>query len=112
MCENNKIEIVCPCCKGIKPNLNCSLCHGYGTILTKDFKTKRKERQKRSEIRSIKSGKSHKPFTRREGHILRDERISTGEAARMLGRSIKSIESARYRMRKEEKKNAEKEATK
>ncbi len=30
----------------------------------------------------------------------------------MLGRSIKSIESARYRMRKEEKKNAEKEATK
>lgn len=59
---------------------------------------KKKIRNTNSKLNATRSGN---PFTLYDKKIIADFTISTGKAARMLHRSIKSIESARSRLKKE-----------
>lgn len=89
----------CPFCerKGYK-DIQCPLCKGFGEIPDILPSVKKK---KKNDTSRLKATRSRKSFTKRDLRIIEDERISAAKAARRLGRSIKAIENARYRLRKE-----------
>ena len=89
----------CPLCqrKGFI-DMQCPICKGFGEVPDPLPSVKKK---KKNDISRFKATRAHKPFTNRDWRIIGDERISAAKAAKRLGRSIKAIENARYRLRRE-----------
>ena len=89
----------CPLCqrKGY-PDMHCPICKGFGEVPDILPSVKKK---KKNDISRFKATRSGKPMTKRDWRIIEDERVSTAKAAKRLGRSIKAIEAARTRLRKE-----------
>lgn len=91
----------CPLCqrKGYV-DIRCPICKGFGEVLDLLPSVKKK---KKNDMSRFKATRARKPFTNRDWRIIGDERISASKAAKRLGRSIKAIENARYRLRKEKR---------
>jgi hypothetical protein len=78
------------------------LCKGIGTVIDKDEIRKWKERNDRSRLYANRGGKHYR---KKDYLVLMDTTISNAQAAKRLGKSVKAVESARYRLRKEAKLN-------
>lgn len=91
----------CPLCqrKGYI-DIRCPICKGFGKVPDLLPSVKKK---KKNDMSRFKATRARKPFTNRDWRIIGDERISASKAAKRLGRSIKAIENARYRLRKEKR---------
>ena len=100
------IEIKCPLCAKYGNSLVCPICKGYGLV---HQRSSAEEKKRRNDLSIKCATKRHLKFTEKELKIIRDPFYSTAQAASILKRSIKSIENARYRLRKgsyhEKKKN-------
>lgn len=93
-----KIKKLCPLCKPDNISILCPACKGKGFVMDYIPSLKKKIRNTNSQHRATRSRKS---FTLYDKKIIADFTISTSKVAKMLHRSIKSIESARSRLKKE-----------
>ena len=92
------IEVVCPVCKG--NFVGCPVCKGTGIV---HQRAKVEENKRRNEKSQKFAKRARKPYTKRDLKIIMDsENYSIKEAAKATHRSIKAVESLRYRLRKEE----------
>ena len=91
---------LCPFCKGIENNILCPICRGAGFIMVNPPHVKKKLQNNKSRE---SASRTKKPFGPIDRAIIADMSISCAQAAKRLHRSIKSIESARYRLRQKEK---------
>ena len=96
--SSTKIKKDCPLCAKYGIALGCPICNGAGFVLTTDPVAKMKKRNDRSRETA---SRSKKPFGIYDKKVIADFSIPTAKAAKRLRRSIKSIESARNRLRKE-----------
>lgn len=89
-------ECVCPLCGG--HYIGCPACKGFGIILQRS----KVEENKRRNQKSLKDASHNgKDWSKRDLEILADtEHYSIKQAAYVLKRSIKSVETMRYRLRK------------
>ena len=94
-----KIKKSCPLCGPDNFSILCPACKGKGFVMDYNSSLKKKIRNTNSQRRATRA---RKPFNLYDKKIIADFTISTGKAARMLHRSIKSIESARSRLKKED----------
>lgn len=93
-----KIKKSCPLCEPGNISILCPACKGKGFVMDYNPSLKKKIRNINSQHRATRARKS---FTLYDKKIIADFTISVGKAARLLHRSIKSIESARSRLKKE-----------
>lgn len=89
----------CPLClHNGEVNLSCPICKGIGEIRDIPPSERKKLRNNDSRLRASRTGKY---LSKHDWALIEDATLSTATVARRLNRSIKSIESARYRLRKE-----------
>lgn len=92
----------CPLCKRHGRGLQCPLCHGAGLVVDVPKREYNKKRNQKTLKYAERNGKH---FSLWEKELLANQIYSSMVLARKLKRSLRSIENARYRMRKEMKKN-------
>ena len=92
------IEVICPMCKGI--GVTCKVCNGRGIV---HQRSKVEENKRRNEKSQKFAKRSREPYTKKELAIIMDcENYSIREAAKAVHRSIKAVETMRYRLRQKE----------
>lgn len=91
----------CPLCTSRgEISLLCPVCKGIGEVRDIPSSERKKLRNNDSRLRASRTGKY---LSKHDWALIEDATLSTATVARRLNRSIKSIESARYRLRKEKK---------
>lgn len=99
--KRNELMKPCPLCShNGEVNILCPICKGIGEVRDVPPSERKKLRNNDSRLRASRTGKY---LSKHDWALIEDLTLSTATVARRLNRSIKSIESARYRLRKEKK---------
>lgn len=89
-------KVVCPICHGT--SCACVICNGTGMVIGY---TGHEENKKRNQKSQKYAKCSKKEYRKGDLDIIMDyEHYSAKEAAYITGRSIKAVETMRYRVRK------------
>lgn len=96
--ETEREKITCPLCKS-NPSLWCPACRGFGWVYKCTQVEKNRKRNERS-LKFVDASKIGEPYTDAEIKVILNPRLSAREAAKTIGRSLKSVESMRHRLRK------------